>query len=190
MCDYSLAGVKTRPAKVGDKLVTQRIQPHNDARLRLSGRFEPLRFASSGNGVVLLRRSWRERVWFWNRNVIHHKTAIFRQLNLTNPNTHHDALEFPDGQVVLLTLLHEGQQATVLQLPASAGVKAEQEAVRASEVSPPLHIALGTLTAEASSFLSEGLPVDEVRAGEHFARRCPPARYQASSLLIVEWLTA
>jgi len=29
-------------------------------------------------------------------------------------------LEFPDGQIVLLTLLKAGQQATVLQLPASA----------------------------------------------------------------------
>ena len=28
------------------------------------------------------------------------------------------ALEFPDSQIVLLTLLQEGQQATVLQLPA------------------------------------------------------------------------
>jgi hypothetical protein len=32
----------------------------------------------------------------------------------------HDALEFPDGQIVLLTFLSEGQQATVLQLPAAA----------------------------------------------------------------------
>jgi hypothetical protein len=35
-----------------------------------------------------------------------------------NPCTHHDALEFPDGQIVLLTHLREGQRATVLQLPA------------------------------------------------------------------------
>ena len=56
------------------------------------------------------------------------ETAIFRQVNLDNPRTHHDALEFPDGELVLLTHLVEGQQATVLQLPVSAGVKAEQEA--------------------------------------------------------------
>jgi hypothetical protein len=31
---------------------------------------------------------------------------------------HHDALEFPDEQIVPLTFLCEGQQATVLQLPA------------------------------------------------------------------------
>jgi hypothetical protein len=85
----------------------------------------------------------RERLWFWSKNVIQHTTAIFRQVNLDNPLVHHDALEFPDGEVVLLTYLMEGQQAAVLQLPASAGVRAEQEALPASEVSPPLHIALG-----------------------------------------------
>jgi hypothetical protein len=45
---------------------------------------------------------------------------FFRQVNLGNPHTHHDALEFPDGEIVLLTYLMEGQQATVLQLPAAA----------------------------------------------------------------------
>jgi hypothetical protein len=49
-----------------------------------------------------------------------HKTAIFRQINKKRTAVHHDALEFPDGQIVLLTSLKRGQQATVLQLPASA----------------------------------------------------------------------
>jgi hypothetical protein len=44
--------------------------------------------------------------------------ARFRQVNMDNPCTHHDALEFPDGQIVLVTHLREGQRATVLQLPA------------------------------------------------------------------------
>jgi len=41
---------------------------------------------------------------------------------------HHEALEFPDGQVVLLTALDEGQQATVLQLPARPASAAEADA--------------------------------------------------------------
>ena len=49
-----------------------------------------------------------------------HRVARFRQVNMDKPCTHHDALEFPDGQVVLLTHLREGQRATVLQLPAQA----------------------------------------------------------------------
>ena len=46
------------------------------------------------------------------------RLARFRQINTDKPTMHHDALEFPDGQVVLLTRLCKGQRATVLQLPA------------------------------------------------------------------------
>jgi hypothetical protein len=42
--------------------------------------------------------------------------------------THHDALEFPEGQMVLLTNLFEGQEATVLQLPAQPVTAAEIKA--------------------------------------------------------------
>jgi hypothetical protein len=52
--------------------------------------------------------------------VINHKTAIFRQINQDKRWAHHDALEFPGGELVLLTFLAEGQQAAVLQLPAVA----------------------------------------------------------------------
>ena len=48
------------------------------------------------------------------------RLARFRQVNMDNPVAHHDALEFPDGQVVLVTRLCDGQRATVLQLPAGA----------------------------------------------------------------------
>ncbi len=47
------------------------------------------------------------------------KVAQFRQINIGKPGVHHDALEFPDGETVLLTRLCEGQHAAVLQLPAS-----------------------------------------------------------------------
>ena len=65
--------------------------------------------------------------WPWARAELSYKTAIFRQINKAHPNTHHDALEFPDGQIVLLTNLADGQQATVLQLPARpASMKAKE----------------------------------------------------------------
>jgi hypothetical protein len=48
------------------------------------------------------------------------RLARFRQINMDSIVTHHDALEFPDGQVLLLTRLCEGQRATVLQLSAAA----------------------------------------------------------------------
>jgi hypothetical protein len=56
----------------------------------------------------------------WRNRAIKHKTAIFRQVNTSRLAAHHDALEFPNGRIVLLTQLRPGQEATVLQLPARA----------------------------------------------------------------------
>jgi hypothetical protein len=66
----------------------------------------------------------------WRDRVIKHKTAIFRQVNKDRVIAHHDALEFPDGQIVLLTCVREGQEATVLQLPAEPKTVVESEAQR------------------------------------------------------------
>jgi hypothetical protein len=127
MCDYSLHNVKSRPAKVGDKLTTRNFgtgtrgfaapEDASVAVCLLPG--TELSFVDEVAGV---------RLWPWSK-IVKHKTAIFRQVNQNNLRTHHDALEFPDGQIVLLTFLHEGLQATVLQLPAtSTGSKAPQRA--------------------------------------------------------------
>jgi len=126
MCDYSLEHVKSRPAKVGDKLTsrdfgtgTRGFAASEDVSVAvcvLPG--TELSFADEVRCISSLP---------WSKSVAGHKTAIFRQVNQNNPRTHHDALEFPDGRVVLLTFLTEGQHATVLQLPAAAvGTKAPQ----------------------------------------------------------------
>jgi hypothetical protein len=143
MCDYSLQGVKTRPAKVGDKLTTRRFYYSTIGFSAPEDKHVAV-CVLPGTELSFAREVRQVRLWPWSKNVIiHHKTAIFRQVNQKNPYTHHDALEFPDGQVVLLVDLVKNQQATVLQLPASAGVKAEQETGRVNEVSPWLHVALG-----------------------------------------------
>jgi hypothetical protein len=69
----------------------------------------------------------------WNETVISFSTAIFRQINKDKRATHHDALEFPNGEIVLLTTLVDGQQATVLQLP--AGPEKVERAVNRAPVS-------------------------------------------------------
>ena len=63
----------------------------------------------------------------WNKKTTNHRTAIFRQINKDKMRAHHDALEFPDGRIELLTLLSEGQEATVLQLPAQPMIAAEAD---------------------------------------------------------------
>jgi len=118
MCDYSLHTVKSRPAKVGDKLTTQHF---NTGTRGFAAPQDPNTAVCVLPGTELAftqRVSWQPRGFFaWKERIASHTTAIFRQINKDNPHKHHDALEFPDGQTVLLTDLFEGQEAVVLQLP-------------------------------------------------------------------------
>jgi hypothetical protein len=65
---------------------------------------------------------WDRLFAMFRRNPHLGKVVRFRQINTGNPYTHHDAVEFPNGNIVLLTNLREGQRATVLQLPAPSQV--------------------------------------------------------------------
>ena len=131
MCDFSLHSIKSRPAKVGDKLATRDFgtgtrgfAASEDATMAVC--------VLPGTELAFAHEIKRlsARLWPWHDNVIKHKTAIFRRINKEKVAAHHDALEFPDGQIVLLTFLCEGQQATVLQLPAEPKTVVESEAQR------------------------------------------------------------
>ena len=120
MCDYSLQFVANRPAKVGDKLVSSQFV--NSFTRGFTEVGEP--------GVAVCLLPGTELVFdhdvecdhafgFFPNKKLRENVALFRQINLDNPHEHHDALEFPSGQIVLVTRLVAGQHATVLQLPAS-----------------------------------------------------------------------
>jgi hypothetical protein len=127
MCDFSLQAVKSRPAVVGEELITTDFgtgsrgfgsasdpNPFKTAVCLLPG--TELAFAQ---GVKM--RFARDVDTF-------DAVAIFRQVDLDNPRTHHDCLEFPDGSKAMLTYLVEGQRATVLQLPAAPKTAEEAKA--------------------------------------------------------------
>jgi hypothetical protein len=120
--------VKSRPAKVGDKLTTRDF----GAGTRGFSASEDKNVAVCvlpGTESSFADEVARTRLWPWTKTAISHKTAIFRQINQRDKMAHHNALEFPDGEIVLLTFLKEGQQATILQLPAATvGAKALQRA--------------------------------------------------------------
>jgi hypothetical protein len=59
--------------------------------------------------------------------------ARFRQIDLDSPMHHHDALEFSNGTIVLLTDLVPGQTATIVQLPANPVEPAQAEPIAATE---------------------------------------------------------
>ncbi len=111
MCDFSLHNVKTRPAKVGDKLVTSEFAYTLTRGFASTEDLDVAVCLLPGTELSFSDDVSRMRMWPWSKTVIPHKTAIFRQVNLANPNAHHDALEFPDGQIALLTTLKAGQQA-------------------------------------------------------------------------------
>ena len=149
MCDYSLHHVASRPAKVSDKLVTTKL-----ARSSARG------FAAVGeHGAKLVIHDTPPKVavcllpgtelafddevqydrtfrLFGNARV-NHKVARFRQIDVNDPHVQHDALEFPNGQVLKLTQLVAGQTATVLQLPVATR--------------HPEHIEIGHITGSSES---------------------------------------
>ena len=137
MCDYSLHLIASRPAKVGDRLISTSF-PHSITR----------GFASVGDpntAVCLLpgtELAFEEEVrcetgWVFSWR-LGHKLAKFRQVNKGRPNVHHDALEFPDGKTVLLTQLCRSQRVTVLHLPARGTAKVNSAQSSDSTVAPPV----------------------------------------------------
>jgi hypothetical protein len=136
MCDYSLEYVASRPAAVGDKLVSTDF-PQTITRGFAAG--DDLNTAVCllpGTEIAFDREVEYEHPVTYARQKMRASVARFRQIRPGEPMAHHDALEFPDGQTVLLTRLLQGQHATVLQLPAtkqphehSAGAAPELERV-------------------------------------------------------------
>jgi hypothetical protein len=124
MCDYSLHAVATRAAQVDDKLVTTRFV--NTLTRGFSAVGEPNVAVCLLPGTELAFDSdvsWDSGFMFFSRRKkMGARVARFRYVD-SSPNGHRDALEFPDGQTVLLTNLDEGQHATVIQLPARPGAE-------------------------------------------------------------------
>ena len=129
MCDYSLHLVASRPAKVGDKLVTTAFNNSLTRGFASVGEPQVAVCLLPGTEVAFEGEVEYERIFvFRSQRIIGEKVARFRQIKMEEPSTHHDALEFPSGEIVLLTRLSEGQHATVLQLPAQLKSPAEVEA--------------------------------------------------------------
>jgi hypothetical protein len=121
MCDYSLEFVASRPAKVGDKLISRQFSGSITRGFSAAGESEVAVCLLPGTELA-----FEKRVEYEPRFHLFHPTrktegnvARFRKINNNQLHTHHDALEFPDGHVVLLARLVPGQVATVLQLPTS-----------------------------------------------------------------------
>lgn len=124
MCDYSLHDVVSRPAQVGDKLVTTSFR--NSITRGFAAVGEPNVAVCLLPGTEIAFENDVECDHGFARIVpslgfgkLGERLARFRRVNEDQMGAHHDALEFPSGKIALVTRLRAGQRATVLQLPAS-----------------------------------------------------------------------
>jgi len=128
MCDYSLESVASRPAKALDRVISTKFQ--NAITRGFSAVGDPTVAVCLLPGTEL---AFDKEVIYYSRfsNVPDMKAggsvARFRQVDLDNRYVHHDALEFPNGQIVHLARLAEGQIATVVQMPRVAGSATEAQ---------------------------------------------------------------
>ena len=136
MCDYSLHHVASRPAKTDDKLISTKF---SNSITRGFAAVDDRRVAvclMPGTEVAFDKDVEVEPAFgFFPKRRITQRVARFRHINEEHPSAHHDALEFPNGQTVLVTRLCEGQHVTVLQLPATGKPASAEEQAQQPVVS-------------------------------------------------------
>jgi hypothetical protein len=120
MCDYSLHHIASRPAKVADRLVSTDFVRSITRGFAEVGQPDVAVCLLPGTELAFDNHIQFDRAFsIFGSAHVSHRVARFRQINMDDPHVHHDALEFPGGQIVLVTRLVPGQTATVLQLPAA-----------------------------------------------------------------------
>ncbi|MGE0525279.1 MAG: hypothetical protein AB7O60_19900 [Variibacter sp.] len=141
MCDYSLHNVASRPAAVGDKLVSTRFRGTSTGGFSAVGEPEVAVCLRPGTEIAFEQEIERHHAFGgllprFQFGKLGQSTARFRQVNLQEPHAHHDALELPDGTMILVTDLREGQVATVLQLPVTPETAQGKETAETPAVDP------------------------------------------------------
>ena len=129
MCDYSLHAVASRPAKVGEMLITTSFSGGTRG-FAAEGEPKVAVCLLPGTELAFDQDVKYDQSWIWKKTT-NFRVARFRKIDQHNPHRHHDALELPDGNVILVTHLSSGQRATVLQLPVTN--QAEQATPTAEE---------------------------------------------------------
>ena len=117
MCDYSLLAVATRPAEVAETLVSTKFHASVTRGFASPTDLQVAVCLRPGTEIAFEKNAQTEGMMF--RKDVGDRLARFRQIDTEKSYAHHDALEFSDGTIVLVTDLVTGQRATVLQLPAT-----------------------------------------------------------------------
>jgi len=135
MCDYSLHAVASRPAKVGETLVSTSFHGTSTRGFAAEGDPSVAVCLLPGTELAFDQDIKYDRNWISTRSA-GVQVARFCAVGPNTQHQHHDALMFPDGNTVLVTLLLEGQRALVLQLPVTAQERASHQAEDAALPEP------------------------------------------------------
>ena len=119
MCDYSMHAIASRPAKVGETLVSTGFRGTSTRGFASAEETRVAVCLLPGTELVFEQNVTYRGRWFGSKK-IPFSVAQFCKLNPENPHQHHDALAFPDGTTLLVNSLVRGQRVRVLQLPVSA----------------------------------------------------------------------
>lgn len=116
MCDYSLHAMATRPAEVGETLITTTFRGTSTRGFASERDLNVAVCMLPGTELAFAEDVKYDNRWIWTRTV-GFRVGKFNTIDPHVRERHHDAIEFPDGSYVLVTQLCEGQQVSVLQLP-------------------------------------------------------------------------
>jgi hypothetical protein len=139
MCDYSLHAVASRPAKVGETLITTTFRGTSTRGFASESEPGVAVCILPGTELAFAENVKYDNRWIWTREV-DYRVGKFGAIDPDVPHRHHDAIEFPDGSNVLVTLLCEGQRATVLQMP--VGNQVTEHAHHAAEANAPRSVSV------------------------------------------------
>ena len=133
MCDYSLHAVASRPAKVGETMITTTFRGTSTRGLASENDRNTAVCMLPGTELEFADNVRHDSRWIWTKT-LDFRVGKFGAIDPDVPDRHHDAIQFPDGTSVLVTQLCEGQRVVVLQLPVRHG---QYEAKRDRQAAPP-----------------------------------------------------
>ncbi len=133
MCDYSLHFTSSRPARIGDTLITTAFANSTTRGLSAVGEPNVAVCLLPGTEVAFEDEVAYNRAFgLPPKGQISERVARFRQIDREQPDVHHDAFEFPRGEIVKVHRLCPGQRVIVLQLPTSVTVRPEESELEPS----------------------------------------------------------
>jgi hypothetical protein len=137
MCDYSLHAVESRPAEVGETLITTTFRGTSTRGFASESEPNVAVCMLPGTELAFAKNVRYDKRFIWTRE-INFRVGKFGVTEPHAPDRHHDAIEFPDGSRVLVTLLCEGQRVTVLQLPVVEQVTKRAPSVIGADAATPV----------------------------------------------------